>query len=152
MHPRAVRAVDGSPGWTTGNAAVIGWVIVQSEPTEMPNLGALASRVNPQALSEVTSALERFNPEDFALADAIEKSGRVVLGYFFDFTPGARSPGSAESLTSYGMVKSESAEPDGGGEAKVQRAWAVTKNLPAMTKAARATGYFNTQPPTSDGF
>jgi adenylate cyclase len=132
--------------------AVIGFDIVQSEATAVPDLSPLAGRVDARALAEVTRALETGNPEDAALAAAVAKSGRVVLGYFFDFSSGAEAGAPSVPLTSYGAVQSTAREPGSGGEALIPHAEAVVGNLPAIASAARASGYFNTLPDGGDGY
>ncbi|MFN2425605.1 MAG: CHASE2 domain-containing protein [Candidatus Binatia bacterium] len=125
--------------------AVVGFDIVQSEPTTAPDLSLLAGRVDSAALAQVETALAESNPEDLALTAAITKSGRAVLGYFFDFSVKNRAPDPRAVLTSYGAVQSTSSPP-GDGEEEVPGTAAVVSNLPAMSAAARATGYFNTLP------
>lgn len=138
--------------------AAIGFDIVQSEDTAAPDLSVLVGKVAPASLAEVTSALEGESGEDAALAAAIGKSGRAVLGYFFDFSSKAKTVDGDEAVTAYGAVQSTgsaSAEPAASGarigESHLPKAPAVVSNLPAITAAARATGYFNTLPDSGDG-
>jgi len=144
--------------------AVIGFDIVQSEATAAPDLTPLAGRVDAESLAKVSKALAEGSPEDLALADAIAKSGRVVLGYFFDFSSDAAAAAAAAAvsaaaagaapaeLTSYGAVQSSAAVSGRGGEAQIPHAEAVVRNLPAMAAAAKADGYFNTLPDHGDGY
>ena len=130
---------------------VIGFDIVQSETTAVPDLAPLAGRVDASALAEVTAALAAGSPDDSALAKAIADSRRTVLGYFFDFSEGATASDADTAMTAYGAVQSSSLEAGTGGEAMIPHAQAAVSNLPAISAAARATGYFNTLPDPGDG-
>jgi len=140
--------------------AVIGFDIVQSEATSTPDLSALAGRVDADALAKVTAALHQESPEDLALAAAIRKSGRVVVGYFFDFsapnsaaaTPSAGTTPAPIELTSYGAVQSFGAQSGQQGEGELPRATAVVTNLAAISSAARSNGFFNTLPDSGDAY
>lgn len=135
--------------------AVIGFDIVQSEATAAPDLDALSGRVDSAALAQVKAALADGNPEDRVLAEAISRSGRAVLGYFFDLSPDARDArdgGADEVMSSYGAVQSTANAPGEGGEAHIPDAKAVVSNLAALSAAARGTGYFNTIPDGGDGY
>jgi adenylate cyclase len=126
--------------------AVIGFDIVQSEATAAPDFTALEKSVDAAALGQLKKAWEGGSPDDAALTAAIAKSGRVVLGYFFDFAAGREATDAGARLTSYGAVQGE------GGEAHIPATDAVVGNLPEMTAAARATGFFNTFPDPGDGY
>jgi adenylate cyclase len=127
--------------------AVIGFDIVQSEPTAPPDFTALEKSVDAAALAQVRKAWEGGSPDDQVLVDAVARSGRVVLGYFFfDFWNRAATARPDVALTHYGIVQSDGQ----GGEAFIPLAGSVASNLPALTSAARATGYFNTLPDTRD--
>jgi adenylate cyclase len=122
--------------------AVIGFDIVQSEPTAPPDFSALEGMVEPAALAQLRKAWESGSPDDKVLADAIAQSGRAVLGYFLDFSRrDGDAPEPEVALTSYGVVQS-----DGDGDWHVRSAERVVGNLPELAAAARATGYFNTLP------
>jgi adenylate cyclase len=127
--------------------AVIGFDIVQSEPTAAPDFSALEQRVDAAALAQLRKAWEGGSPDDKALAEAIAKSGRVVLGYFFDFSGRESTPRVDDSLTSYGAVQSDATPPE---QTRIPAARAVVSNLPELSAAARATGFFNTLPDTHD--
>ncbi|MFN2375234.1 MAG: CHASE2 domain-containing protein [Candidatus Binatia bacterium] len=130
---------------------VVGFDIVQSEATAVPDLGGLADRVDKGSLEQVARVLADGSPEDRALAVAVKKSGRAVLGYFFDFSEGAHAGDGDEAMTSYGAVQSQARAAGEGGESYLPHAKAVVSNLPMLTEAARATGYFNTLPDPGDG-
>lgn len=126
--------------------SVIGFDIVQSEPTSPPDLSALEGSVDPAAVDRLKAAWAGGSPEDKVFTRAVAKSGRVVLGYFFDRDANGKAPDADAKLTSYGAVQSK-----GGGESHVPPAGAVVGNLPDMTAAAKSTGYFNTLP-EADGY
>lgn len=165
---RLVRTIDAA------DPAVIGFDIVQSEETAIPDLASLRGRIDEAALSKVEEALAEGSPEDRALTAAIKDSKRVVLGYFFDFSRGAGAasgttgefpatdvmpppevaapvamPPAATPLTAFGAVQSSGGS---SGEAQIPLARAVVGNLPAMSAAAHATGFFNTLPDPGDGY
>ena len=145
---RLVRAIDAA------EPAVIGFDIVQSEATAIPDLASLRGRIDEAALSKVEEALAEGSPEDRALTAAIADSKRVVLGYFFDFSHGGEASSGAASesatpLTAFGAVQSSGGT---SGEAQIPLARDVVGNLPAMSAAARGTGFFNTLPDPGDGY
>jgi adenylate cyclase len=117
---------------THAGAAVIGFDIVQSEATSDHGLDALRRRV-------AGNALDQSAGDDERLVQAVRASGRTVLGYFFDFGRAAGADHAAR-ITSYGIVQNSGG---GGGETRVPLAETVKANLPALTDAARAVGYFN---------
>lgn len=77
--------------------------------------------------------------EDAALARAIGKSGRVILGYFFSF--GEETPGrEGRELDSFYEVKTL------GQGADIIRADGVVGNIDSITEEAGGFGYFNIVP------
>lgn len=79
--------------------------------------------------------------EDAALARAIEKSGRVILGYFFSF--GEETPGrEGRELDSFYEVKTL------GIGADLIRADGIVGNIDSITEEAGGFGYFNIIPDT----
>ncbi len=126
---------------------VIGFDIVQSEETAAPDLAPLAGRVRQEAIEEVGRAFAAGSPEDQALAASVARSGRVVLGYFYDLSPGIVPTGVAAPVTSYGAVQSSGEK----GESRIPQVETIVANIPLITAAAKATGYFNTVPDPSDG-
>jgi adenylate cyclase len=133
--------------------AVIGFDIVQSEETAAPDLSGLAGRVEPDVLARVSAALSEGSPEDRALAASVAKSGRVVVGYFFELMEGAQHAAHHEPatpLSAYSAVQQVGGM-SGDVPPHVPRAGAVVTNLPSIAAAAKASGYFNTMPDGGDG-
>jgi adenylate cyclase len=114
--------------------AVIGFDIVQSEPTES---FLLAGDGGAPGGSE--DAVAAAAAEDDKLAAAVQASERAVLGYFFEFDapPGQGAPA---SISTYNAVQRSG---DGRGVRYLPSAPLARTNLPALTAAARETGYFN---------
>ena len=104
-----------------GDAAVVGFDVVQAEPSDAA--------------------------EDRALAEAVRRSGRAVLGYFFDFDEPVPDPHPA-AIATYGAVYGSA---DGSGERRVRAAVDTIANLDELTDAAAATGFFNLFPDPGDG-
>ncbi|HXC51115.1 MAG TPA: adenylate/guanylate cyclase domain-containing protein [Candidatus Limnocylindrales bacterium] len=129
----------------------IGFDIVQSEATTPPDLSSLKNRVDADALAKVTNALSEGNPEDRRLAESVAKSGRVVLGYFFEI-PGVEPQEPPEEpdapFTEYTIVQQKDHE----GARHVPPASAVTTNIPPVAAGAKKTGYFNMIPDPNDGY
>ncbi|MFI5367176.1 MAG: CHASE2 domain-containing protein, partial [Candidatus Binatia bacterium] len=129
-------------------AAVIGFDIVQSEATVTQGLEGLRERVegiDERTWATLRQALDRGASEDAQLADAVRRSNRTVLGYFFDFNqPG----GTAKDvrLSHYNIVQQSDK-----GEARMPQAPVVVPNLPDLTTATRELGYFNFFP-DADGY
>ncbi|MGE0517502.1 MAG: CHASE2 domain-containing protein [Candidatus Binatia bacterium] len=121
-----------------GDPAVIGIDLVQAEPTAACDVGAIAAAVDPSCQAALTRALGGVQGEDARLVEAVRASGRTVLGYFFDFSPGGDdSPSNGESA--YATVQ----RAPGADSAPIQRARRVTQNLPPLAAAAAGLGYFN---------
>ena len=81
-----------------GGPRVIGIDLVQAEPTASCEIGALQGAIGAACEAEVTRALAGAQGDDARLAAAIRSSGRIVLGYFFDFDRQDDSPYSGESV------------------------------------------------------
>jgi adenylate cyclase len=130
--------------------AVIGFDVVQSERTQTPDIAGERQRF--AAIDDRTWAALRHalsgTAQDAALAHAIAASGRAVLGYFFDFHARADTAPPV-AVSTYNVVQSS---PGGRGEAQVPHANAATGNLPRMTAAASAVGYFNVFPDADGSF
>lgn len=129
-------------------AAVIGFDIVQSEATVTQGLEGLRERVegiDERTWAALRQALDRGASEDAQLADAVRRSNRTVLGYFFDFN---RQEGTAADvrLSHYSIVQQSDT-----GEARMPQARIVVPNLPELTTATRELGYFNFFP-DADGY
>jgi adenylate cyclase len=127
------------------DAAVIGFDIVQSEATSDRGLDRLRQRVpkmDDQTWQAERQALDEGAADDEQLAQAIRASGRTVLGFFFDFERQTAVDPSAP-LPGYNIVRNSSG---GRGERRVPAARLMQANLPQLTAAARAVGYFNFVP------
>ncbi len=127
---------------TNAGAAVIGFDIVQSEPASDRRVDALRERltnVDDRTWDTLRRALDQGAADDARLTDAVQASGRVVLGYFFDLERDAGKDNTAR-LPTYNIVQNS---PDRRGETHVPQAHMMQGNLPELTAAARAVGYFN---------
>jgi len=119
-----------------GGAAVIGFDVVQSEATEAPGIKALRGQI-PGVDDSTWSAIRRGLEEgiDAQLADAVRRSNRTVLGYFYDFNQ-KKSDAAAVRISTYNSAKHK-------GQPQVPQAPAIVANLPDLAAAARELGYFN---------
>jgi adenylate cyclase len=130
---------------TTANPAVIGFDIIESEATaesEMEGLRAHVEGVDDRTWEAVRRALRQGAAEDEMLANAIRVSGRIVLGYFFDFHGHSADP-DAVRISTYDVVQSSR---DSQGEDRIRSAPMARPNLEELTAAAREVGYFNFLP------
>ena len=123
-----------------GGPRVIGIDLVQAEPTASCELGALQGAIGEACEAEVTRALAGPQGDDARLAAAIRNSGRIVLGYFFDFDRQDESPYSGESA--YPIVQRGPNANDG----PLTRGRSVTQNLPGLAEVAAGLAYFNFRP------
>lgn len=125
------------------DAKAIGFDIVQSEQTASINVDALRTQVpgvDDKTWSAVLEALAGESPEDMMLIDAVRRSNRSVLGYFFDFT-GRIANDKTSQVATYNIVQ-------GGerGKAKIPRAKVARTNMLKLQDASRSVGYFNVIP------
>ena len=126
--------------------AAIGVDLVQAEPTDPCDIQTLPDTlVGPECRAEVARALGGTQGEDALLVEAVQASGRTVLGYFFDFS-GGDSPYGGESA--YPTVQQTS----GADRGPLPRGHRVTQNLPPLAAAAAGLGYFNFFPDTDGLF
>jgi len=136
-------------GLTRAEPAVIGFDVVQSEASATRPIRLLQqpAGIDEEAWSRVRAMLAQTSDDDALLAGAVKASGRVVLGYFFDFDRPMldREP---QSITTYNVVQQAA---DGAGQRYLRNARDAVTNLPALTEAATATGYFNVFPDSGDG-
>lgn len=123
-----------------GGPRVIGIDLVQAEPTASCDVSALQGVLGDACEAEVTRALSGPQSDDARLATVIRDSGRIVLGYFFDFQRNDDSPYSGESV--YPLVQ----RAPGANDEKVTRGFSLTQNLPGLAEAAAGLAYFNFQP------
>ena len=128
-----------------GNAAVIGFDIVQSEATVTHGLQGLRQRVegvDPGTWDIIQRALDRGSSEDAQLADAVRRSNRAVLGYYYEFNRAGDA--AAAHISTYNSSRGKGLPP-------VPQAPTIVPNLPELAAAARELGYFNFLP-DSDGY
>jgi adenylate cyclase len=124
----------------SGGPRVIGVDLVQSEPTASCQLDTLQGAVSESCRAEVADALSGPLGDDARLAAAVRASGRIVLGYFFDFSRRDESPFAGESV--YQIVQRAPDAVDG----HLPRGRYVTQNLPGLAAAAAGLAYFNFLP------
>jgi adenylate cyclase len=141
------RAIVGKlvAGILAGEPAVLGFDIVFSEPTkfeEREGLSARPSGVDAQVWATVQRTLAR---QDELLAEALGSSGRVVLGYFYEFK-GDETP--ATNVTTYNLVRGALNENTSN---RVPRGVRAKQNLPEFFKEAFGQGYFDVLPDAGDG-
>lgn len=129
---------------TGAGAAVIGVDIVQAEPTAACQVEGLADALSRACFSELGQALAGPLNEDAHLAAAVRASGRIVLGYYFDFASDRDTPYAGEAT--YPQVL----RGPGADERHVPVGRDAVQNLPDITAAAASLGYFNFLP-DSDG-
>ncbi len=144
------------------NPKVVGFDIVWAEPDENSELkGLLDVRQKLDKLKVANRDLDRYLSSaigkadtDRALAEAMGRSGRAVLGYFFNFfakegqSPGKRSnQQNLPPLSYYNLVKFTSPE---AANVPLIEADHAEVNLPVISEAAEGAGYFNIFP-DSDG-
>jgi len=123
-------------------AAVIGFDIVQSESAANPHLDTLRKQLpslDQHTWDALRRVLDQGATDDAQLAQAVRASQRTVLGYFFDFERQA-PPDPTARLATYNIVRNSRS---GTGENRLPLARLIQANLPELTAAARAVGYFN---------
>jgi adenylate cyclase len=135
------------------NPSVIGLDIVESESGEereldLDRLHQRLTGIDDRTWKTVQRALDQGAANDERLAEMLRRSGRVVLGYFFDFQRQADRP-PVRLPMSYSLVQDSG---NGGGEQHLPQARMVQGNLPALAAAARGVGYFNFFPDTDGSY
>ena len=123
-----------------GGPKVIGVDLVQSEPTASCEIESLGSSIGDACRAELARAVAGMHGDDAQLALAIRASGRIVLGYFFNFDSREESPDSGESA--YPLIQRS---PDAA-MGMLPRGRNVIQNLPDMASAAAGLAFFNFQP------
>ena len=140
-------------------AKVIGFDIVFPEPDENTVLQAVKSlkgkiselTVESPKLDSYLSEMEKKADTDQALADAIKRSGRVILGQFFhtdvksiEHIPEEKQEEDYSNIiTSAYAVKFASQK---AAEREFHKAYAAEANLKLFCEFARGSGYFNVFP------
>jgi adenylate cyclase len=130
---------------TAADAAVIGFDVVQSEATAAHHFEGLRERlegIDENTWTTIRRALDRGSSEDAQLAEAVRRSHRAVLGYYFDINQKGGDAAMAR-ISKYNIVK-------GMGQ-QVPQAPTIVANLPDLAAAARELGYFNFFP-DDDGY
>ncbi|MBI3399725.1 MAG: adenylate/guanylate cyclase domain-containing protein [Deltaproteobacteria bacterium] len=136
---------------TSYGARVIAFDIVFSEPDEHSELKALLSLKErykagmPSGFAEYINKAKTELDSDIQLGKSVDKSGRVVLGYFFHFDKGEAPREGRELSHNYQKVKVLKQ----GGENMIT-ASAIESNIEVIAKSARGFGYYNIIP-DSDG-
>ena len=123
-----------------GGPKVIGIDLVQAEPTMSCDLAALQGVVGESCQAEIERALTGPQSDDARLATVIRDSGRIVLGYFFDFQRKDDVPYGGESV--YQIVQRG---PDAN-DRSIIRGHFLKQNLPGLVDAAAGLAYFNFRP------
>ncbi|HYD47409.1 MAG TPA: adenylate/guanylate cyclase domain-containing protein [Terriglobales bacterium] len=126
--------------------AAIAFDMVFSEPSSVQ--GSALAPAKPAGISDETwnLAQQALAAQDTMLSDALQRSERAALGYFFDLD--AEPQPIAATVDTYTLVHGTAG---GTGEAHVSKATAIVANLPSYDSAAKANGYFNADP-ERDGY
>jgi adenylate cyclase len=132
-------------------AAVVGFDVVFDEPESAIDFSALQAAViahpNRPAI-DLPDVLRREYDQDAHLADAMRRSGRVVLGHFFEFT-GERSPTLAADVAR--LPELSVATLGGATPHLLKEATRALVDIPVLTAAASGAGHINFIP-DPDGF
>jgi len=134
---------------TAAEPAVVGFDIVQSEKTaalDVDRLRERAAGIDAHSWEILRNAAAEGSGEDAALAAAVKRSGRTVLGYFFESPlifgkppAGVTDPKNVR-ISTYNLVQPSKS---GIGETFVPLARVAVPNLPELTAVTREVGYFN---------
>lgn len=130
-------------------AKTIGFDMVFSEPDQSSGLKTIRDLKNKSGsmgldgnLLAYLNGMEKSFDTDSQLREALAKSKRTVLGYFFHFEEGLKTPEKAElEKGRYSFVKTM-----GEGGQSVKGASSVEMNISPLSDAARDLGYFNMFP------
>lgn len=149
-----------------GGVKAIGLDIVFPEPDEHSQRKLVASlkervfqgrRDDPELLN-LFSAAEQEADTDLRLAQAIERSQRVILGYFFHTSweevrhlKREQRERRLRQVLFSGYTLVRYATPTARRSAPLKEAYAAESNLPLFSQAATAAGYFNIFPDKEDG-
>ncbi|MDA8165085.1 MAG: adenylate/guanylate cyclase domain-containing protein, partial [Desulfobacteraceae bacterium] len=146
------------------DAKVFGFDVVFSSPETTGTAGVDAVRRqmeaagrNDGAMRELLAAAEREADGDQLLADALKRSRRAVLGYFFHFSPQGLAHLTEGEMAAYlaSIAKSRysGVKKEAGTSLlalPLRRAYAVEANVEAVSGATSRAGYFNFYP-AADG-
>jgi adenylate cyclase len=132
----------------------IGVDVMFSEPSAFAETDlrrARPSTVTPEAWEQAQTVLA---DQDRELEASLRRSGRTVLGFFFDelsahLVGGNDEPDSAVPYSAYNLV---SGIGDGRGPRHAWRAAEIRASLPQFADAAKTMGFFNVTPDEGDGF
>jgi len=117
-------------------------------PWPRSHLATLISQVSALEPSVIALDIVFAEPDpthDAALAEAIRLSGKVVLGYFLDFSQEiTMAAASAPKVSEYNLVKEKPGETSGTHQLRV--APYLVANLPLISDASRHSGFFNFVP------
>jgi len=140
-------------------ARVIGFDIVFPEPDENKTLQEVKSLkekiseldVKNAKLDSYLSELEKNADTDRVLAEAIKRSGRVILGYFFhtDYDAVKHIPKEKQEENFNNVVSSAYAvkfTSQAATKVRFKEAYAAEANLKIFCDAAKGSGYFNVFP------
>lgn len=127
-------------GLSADGAAVIGIDIIQSEPTAACQVEGLNGALSATCAGELATALAGPLNEDARLATAVRASGRIVLGYYFDFASRQETPYDGQAV--YQQVL----RAPGDGDRLLPLGRDAASNLPDLNAAAASLGYFNFLP------
>ncbi len=145
--PLQARLVDAI---AAGEPSVIGFDIVQSEPTADLDreaiLGSVADLGEASRLA-LERALEKQVAPDRALVEALRRSGRSILGYYLSFEEQAEGQPTEAALDTYALVRHQ-----GTGHARqIPVALRAVPNLDSFRDQALGQSYFNVIPDSEDG-
>ena len=125
--------------------AVIGFDIVFSESSAFREGEGLSARPKHLDLNTWDMVQAAMKDQDTTLVEAVKKSDRAVLGYFFNFE-GPKNPDMSSRVSMYNVVQGSAT-----GRSRVPIGREIRPNLPPFNAAAREVGYFNVIPDKNDG-
>lgn len=137
---------------TEAEVAAVGLDVVFAEPTDLSIVEGLPDAwpgLEAEDWAQLKLDLLKQSDADSRLAEAIRRNGRVVLGYFFDFSTNALpSLTDTALITRYNILRPS---PEGTGERLIQEAGIPRTSIPMLAEVAAANAYFNVVPDPGDG-
>lgn len=126
-------------------ASVIGFDIVFDQPETSPDPDALRAAIAAAPDRPARDLLAAFG-NDARLADAFRRSGRVVLGHFFEFggSPAPTLAAETARLPELSVRTVGGASPDGAGV--LEEATRAHVDIPVLLEAAVGAGHINVLP------